>query len=91
MQAFDGIAGASFGVMVPLVISDIAGRTGHFNLSLGVVGFAIGIGATVSTTLGGWMADHLGDPAAFAGLAAAGMAATVLVGWGMPETRAVRA
>jgi len=37
----DGIAAASFGVMVPLVTSDIAGRSGHFNLSLGFIGLAI--------------------------------------------------
>ncbi len=90
VQTFDGIAAASFGVMVPLVISDIAGRSGHFNLSLGVVGFAIGIGATVSTTLAGWIGDRFGDPAAFAGLAATGLAATLLLWCAMPETRPPR-
>ncbi|MGO8918682.1 MAG: MFS transporter [Stellaceae bacterium] len=90
VQAFDGIAAASFGIMVPLVISDIAGRSGHFNLSLGFVGFAIGIGATVSTTLAGWIGDRFGDPAAFAGLAATGLAATLLVWCAMPETRPPR-
>ncbi len=90
VQAFDGVAGASFGVMVPLVTSDIAGRSGHFNLSLGLIGFAIGIGATASTTLGGWTADHFGDPAAFAGLALTGMVAMLLVWRAMPETRPLR-
>jgi MFS family permease len=90
VQIFDGVAGASFGVMVPLVTSDIAGRSGHFNLSLGVIGFAIGVGATISTTLAGWTADHLGDPAAFVGLALTGMAATLLVWRAMPETRPLR-
>ena len=55
-QLFDGIAGACFGIMVPLIVSDVAGRSGHFNLSLGAVGFGIGIGATVSTPAAGWMA-----------------------------------
>jgi len=90
VQTFDGVAAASFGVMVPLVISDLAGRSGHFNLSLGFVGFAIGIGATVSTTLAGWIADRFGDPAAFIGLAATGLAATLLVWSAMPETRPPR-
>ena len=49
VQALDGISGASIGVLVPLVTSDIAGRSGHYNLALGSVGFAIGIGATLST------------------------------------------
>ena len=87
VQALDGIAGACFGVMVPLVTSDIAGRSGHFNLCLGVVGFAIGIGATISTSLAGWTADHFGETAAFLAMAlvaaiGAAVAATVL-----PETR----
>jgi MFS family permease len=87
IQAFDGIAGACFGVMVPLVTSDIAGRSGHFNLCLGLVGFAIGIGATVSTTLAGWIADHFGDAAAFFGFAGIAAMGLVLV-WGvLPETR----
>jgi MFS family permease len=87
IQVFDGIAAASFGVMVPLVTSDIAGRSGHFNLSLGFIGLAMGIGATISTTLAGWVGDLYGDHAAFLGLAAVGLAATLLVGFVMPETR----
>jgi MFS family permease len=91
IQAFDGIAAASFGVMVPLVISDIAGRSGHFNLCLGFVGVGIGIGATFSTTLAGWIADRFGDPAAFVSLAATGLAAILLIGAAMPETRPANA
>jgi MFS family permease len=87
IQIFDGIAAASFGVMVPLVTSDIAGRSGHFNLSLGFIGLAIGVGATVSTTLSGWIGDRFGDHAAFVALAVAGAAATLLVWKAMPETR----
>jgi MFS family permease len=87
VQALDGVAAASFGVLVPLVTSDVAGRSGHFNLSLGVVGFAIGIGGTLGTPLAGWIADDLGDPAAFASLALIGLAAMTLVWAAMPETR----
>ena len=77
----------SFGVMVPLVVSDVAGRSGHFNLSLAVVGFFIGIGATLSTTAAGWLSDRYGIPAAFAGLALTGLAATGFVWAAVPETR----
>jgi MFS family permease len=87
VQALDGIAGACFGVMVPLVISDIAGRSGHFNLCLGLTGFAIGIGATLSTTLAGLSADRFGDGFAFAGFGAIGLLATIFVWATMPETR----
>jgi MFS family permease len=86
IQLLNGIASASFLIMIPLVTSDIAGRSGHFNLALGFVGFAIGIGGTFSTTLAGWVADHYGESAAFIALAAIGLTATLLV-WGMmPET-----
>jgi MFS family permease len=87
IQAFDGVAAASFGVMVPLVVSDVAGRSGHFNLCLGFVGVGIGVGATFSTTLAGWIADRFGDPAAFLSLAVTGLAAILLIWAAMPETR----
>jgi MFS family permease len=87
VQVLDGIAAACFGVMVPLVTSDIAGPAGRFNVSLGFVGVAIGIGGTLSTTLAGWIADRGGDAVAFAALAAIGLAATLLVWRAMPETR----
>jgi predicted MFS family arabinose efflux permease len=87
VQALDGVAAACFGIMVPLVISDLAGRSGHFNFALGLVGFAIGIGATLSTPFAGWVSDRLDTPAAFACLALAGLAATVFVWAAMPETR----
>jgi MFS family permease len=85
-QLFDGIAGACFGIMVPLIVSDVAGRSGHFNLSLGAVGFGIGIGATLSTPAAGWMADHFGTRAAFFALLVIGSLA-VLAAFVMPETR----
>jgi MFS family permease len=87
VQALDGIAGACFGVLVPLVTSDIAGRSGHFNLCLGAVGFAIGIGGTISTAMAGWAADRFGDPAAFLLLGAIGLGAALLAWSAMPETR----
>ena len=87
IQALDGIAGACFGVMVPLVTSDIAGRSGHFNLCLGLIGFAIGIGATISTSLAGWAADNFGDAAAFLTLALVAVAGMLLAGSALPETR----
>jgi MFS family permease len=89
IQVLDGVSAACFGVMVPLVTSDISARTGHFNASLGLVGFAVGLGATGSTAVAGWIADRLGDPAAFASLSGAGVAAMLLVAFALPETRPV--
>jgi MFS family permease len=85
-QAFDGIAAACFGIMVPLIVSDVAGNSGHFNLALGAVGFGIGIGGTLSTPAAGWIADHVGSRPAFFALLGIGLMA-VLVAYLMPETR----
>lgn len=87
VQALDGVGGACFGIMVPLIVSDVAARSGHFNLSLGFVGFAIGIGGTLSTPAAGWLADHFGLRTAFFFLSAVGLAAVMLVLTAMPETR----
>jgi MFS family permease len=90
LQALDGVAAACFGILVPLTVSDVAGRSGHFNLSLGAVGFAIGVGGTLSTPVAGWFADHLGTRLAFFLLTAVGMAAVLLAAFAMPETRPSR-
>jgi MFS family permease len=87
VQVLDGIAGAGFGIMVPLIVSDVAARSGHFNLSLGAVGFAVGVGSTLSTSAAGWVADHFGMRNAFYFLAAVGLSAVLLAALAMPETR----
>jgi MFS family permease len=87
VQALDGVGGACFGIMMPLIVSDVAARSGHFNLSLGFVGFAVGIGGTLSTPAAGWLADHFGLRVAFFFLSAVGIAAVLLVLTAMPETR----
>lgn len=87
IQVFDGISAAVLGVMVPLVVSDVTRGTGRFNLALGAVGTAMGIGAALSTSLAGLMADRLGSHTAFLGLALVGLAAFGLLALIMPETR----
>jgi MFS family permease len=90
VQVLDGICAAVFGVLVPLTIADITRGTGHFNLAQGVVGTGIGIGASVSTTLAGWMSDRLGSGSAFLGLACIGALGFALVWLLMPETREMK-
>jgi MFS family permease len=87
VQVLDGVAGAGFGILVPLIVSDVAARSGRFNLALGAVGFAIGIGSTLSTSAAGWVSDHYGMRFAFYLLAATGLAAVLLAVFAMPETR----
>jgi predicted MFS family arabinose efflux permease len=73
--------------LVPLVTSDIAGHSGRYNLALGVIGLAVGGGATLSTALVGWVGDRWGDTSAFAALAGFGLAACTVVAVAMPETK----
>ncbi len=86
IQLLDGISGATFGVMLPLIAADITRGTGRFNLCMGILGLMIGLGATISTTLGGYLADTA-VRTAFLVLAAAGALATVLVWVAVPETK----
>jgi MFS family permease len=87
IQALDGIAGASLGIIGPLVTSDVAANSGRYNLALGFVGLMIGLGATLSTGVAGLIADRFGDPIAFMVLAVVGVAAAAVVWAAMPETR----
>jgi MFS family permease len=87
IQLFDGLGAAVFGVLTPLIIADITRDTGHYTTSLGVIGLAIGTGATLSTAVAGLVTDNYGYAAAFFGLAAVGLFATLLVWALMPETK----
>jgi MFS family permease len=86
VQALSGVSGAVFGVMLPLIADDVTRKLGRFNLCIGIFGLAAAAGATLSTTLAGWLADKAGDPVAFLGLAVAGVVGTALVWLAMPET-----
>jgi len=87
VQVFDGITAAVFSVMVPLIVADIAFGSGHFNLAQGIVGTAIGIGASFSTVLAGYVSDKLGSNTAFLGLAAVAALGLAMIWLVMPETR----
>ena len=91
VQALSGISGAVFGVMLPLISADLTIHSGRLNLCMGVIGLAVFVGASLSTTLAGWTADRFGDPVAFLALAAAGLAGTLMCRFVMPETRPVEA
>ncbi|MBV8522727.1 MAG: MFS transporter, partial [Acetobacteraceae bacterium] len=85
-QVLDGISASVIGVMLPLVVADITRRGGRFNLGMGIVGLAVGLGATLSNALGGAIANQLGQVPAFAALAMAGLAAFLVVWFRMPNT-----
>jgi MFS family permease len=87
IQILDGITAAVFSVMVPLVVADLTRGTGHFNLGQGIVGTFVGIGASLSATLAGYITDRFGSPAAFMGLAAIAAIGFAVAWLLMPETR----
>ena len=87
VQVLDGVCAAILGVILPLVVADITRGTGRFNLGLGIVGSAVGIGAALSTTLAGYASDHFGSSIAFFSLAAVAGCGVALVWLLLPETR----
>ena len=87
VQVLDGITAAVLGVMVPLIVADVAFGSGHFNLAQGIVGTATGIGASLSTLLAGYVSDRFGSPVAFTGLAGIAAAGLAMIWLTMPETR----
>jgi MFS family permease len=85
-QAVSGVSAAVFGVMMPLLAADLTRGTSHFNLCMGSLGLAMYLGAALSTTLGGWIADGASLQLAFGALATVGLLATLTMWWAMPET-----
>ena len=89
VQFFDGVTAAVFGVLIPLIVADVAFGSGHFNLAQGVVGTATGIGASLSTVLAGYVSDTFGSSIAFTGLAGIAALGLTVIWLLMPETRRV--
>ncbi len=86
IQALDGIANAIFGIVSILVVKDRTQGTGRFNVSAVSLATVVGIGAAVSTTIGGLLIQHLGYRASFLGLAGIALLAFALLWFAVPET-----
>lgn len=86
-QAVSGISAAAFGVLLPLLAADLTLGTAHFNLCMGILGLAMYLGAAISTTLSGGVADTAGMEVAFLMLAGIGLVGFLTVWLVMPETR----
>ncbi|WP_325603153.1 MFS transporter [Rhodopila sp.] len=86
-QAVSGISAAAFGVALPLLASDLTVGSSHFNLCMGILALGMFVGAGISTTVAGEVADTAGVPAAFLLLAAIGLVGFLVVWKLMPETR----
>jgi MFS family permease len=91
VQSLDGIGAGLYGALFPLIVADLTRGTGHFNLVLGTVITAQGIGAALSTSLAGLVVVHAGFSTAFLVLACIAASGFLLYFIGMPETRGVGA
>jgi len=87
IQILDGVGAGIFGVVSVLVIADLTQGTGRFNLTLGAISTAVGIGASLSQVIAGSIVHHLGFNAGFLFLAAVASAAFGILYFFMPETR----
>ena len=88
VQVLDGVGAGLLGVAVPGLVARILAGTGHVNAGLGAVMTMQGIGAALSPTLGGYVAETFGYAASF--LVLGGVAALALLLWiaGRPVTAA---
>jgi len=90
IQVLDGIGAGIFGVVSVLVIADLTRGTGRFNLTLGAITTAVGIGASLSQVIAGGIVHRMGSHAGFLFLAAVASAAFAILYFLMPETRNLR-
>jgi MFS family permease len=78
VQMLDGVGAGVLGVAVPGLVARILGGTGHVNAGLGAVMTLQGVGAALSPTVGGIVAERFGYPAAFLGLGTVAVLALAL-------------
>jgi MFS family permease len=85
-QVLDGVGGGLFDALLPLVLADLMGGTGHYSLARGAVGAVQGIGGSSSQFVAGYIVTTSGYNAAFLTLALVATAGLLLVAILMPET-----
>ena len=90
IQVMDGVGAGIFGVVSVLVIADLTRGTGRFNLTLGAITTAVGIGAALSQVIAGSIVHRVGYSAGFLFLAGVASAAFAILYFFMPETRNTR-
>jgi MFS family permease len=86
IQVLDGTAAGIFGVVSVLVIADVTQGTGRFNLTLGLVTTAVGVGAALSQFIARGIVHHAGYRVGFLLLAAVASVAMAIPWLLMPET-----
>jgi predicted MFS family arabinose efflux permease len=86
VQLLDGVGAGLFGALFPVMVKDLTLGSGHFNVSLGALTTAFGLGAALSNGLAGFVVEAAGYSAAFLTLAGVAAAAFLLLLIGVPET-----
>jgi predicted MFS family arabinose efflux permease len=84
VQVLDGVAAGLLGVATPGLVARILDGGGRFNTGLGAITALVGLGAALSTTLGGLIAKQAGYGAAFIGLASVAVLAFILFAASLP-------
>ena len=86
IQTLDGVANAIFGIVSILVVKDRTQGTGRFNVAAGSLATMVGVGAALSTAIGGVLIQHRGYRASFFGLAGIALLAFAVLWFAIPET-----
>jgi MFS family permease len=87
VQALDGVGAGIFGALFPVVVADLTRGTGRFNVSLGAIATALGVGAALSATFAGLIVVMAGYSAAFLALATIAGIGLLIYAAFMPETK----
>jgi MFS family permease len=87
LQVLEGIGAGIFGVLSVVVIADLTKGTGRYNLVLGAMATAIGIGASLSDVVSGYIVNAWGFNTGFLFLASVAALALTIFGLMMPETK----
>src|SRR6516165_4438144 len=88
IQMLDGWTAATLGVLTTLVIADLTKGTGRFNLAQGLVGTFSGVGASLSTSVSGFVVERFGQTSGFLTVTAIALIAIAVLWAFMPETNA---
>jgi MFS family permease len=86
VQVLDGIAAGIFAVVSILVVSDIMGNSGKASLAQGILATAVGLGASLSNLVSGYIVEAEGFNFGFLSLSGLAVGALILLWTSMPET-----
>ncbi len=87
VQVLDGLAGAAYGLMIPLMANDVTRGTNRASLCLSLFGLAGAFGSALSTTLAGVTVAAAGISVAYGLMTLAGLLAVLVAYLALPETK----